>query len=537
MFIKHLEVENWKCFARKKYFDFHQHELISQRNGTGKTSLFEAILYAIWGKAPIGFNLNTVRYDDKKACRVFISFDLIIDGENKEATIERIFGGASLCCELKIEGVLICESVRSIEVYMNAIINQKITTQLWTSSLINSDITSSNFFTKSVLEDILKDPLKLAIIYKSKIYAYNKKINSFHEKVLDIEEIEKKLEEIKCKLKEKTDGDINRAKYSEIAAKKILELEIKVSEFNLNYILSVDDAKIYIRTIKDFNQISEALLLESKKKESIFSNFNEREIRKIIDISQKNKHCILCGGDFNEDHKKKLDIELSLKGRSEEKIKKLKDSLNFLNKYNKEWANIVIEIESQKTILSKCLNYSEIINNYNDENNKLWDQFNLYQKEYSLALKQQEELKEINLLKVQVDSFKEKLIILDEYIQDASVDYTNKIMEKATQYLSSINSRYKQICLYEGSFHVAVEDENFALNLLPIVRLSGGEKTICALSLLFAIHNIVVPELPLLFDETFSALDVENLEQIQRFLRNQHSQIFIITHDKHWNEF
>lgn len=50
MYIKHLEVENWKCFAGKKSFDFNKHELIKMRNGTGKTSIFEAILYAIWGK-------------------------------------------------------------------------------------------------------------------------------------------------------------------------------------------------------------------------------------------------------------------------------------------------------------------------------------------------------------------------------------------------------------------------------------------------------------------------------------------------------
>ena len=110
-------------------------------------------------------------------------------------------------------------------------------------------------------------------------------------------------------------------------------------------------------------------------------------------------------------------------------------------------------------------------------------------------------------------------------------------MNKASGYLSSINSRYKQICLYEKNFYVIVEDEELALHMLPVARLSNGEKTMCALSLLFSIHNLLVPELPLLFDETFSALDRENLYQIQQFLSKQKSQIFIITHDKQWQEF
>ena len=63
MFIKKLEVENWKCFEKKKIFNFEKHMLLSYRNGYGKTSIMQAIEFAIFGKAPLGFNFNTVRYD------------------------------------------------------------------------------------------------------------------------------------------------------------------------------------------------------------------------------------------------------------------------------------------------------------------------------------------------------------------------------------------------------------------------------------------------------------------------------------------
>lgn len=534
MIIKTLEVENWKCFLNKRTFKFKKHELIKMKNGTGKTSIFEAILYGIWGKPPVGFNLNTVRNDSNKPCRVYITFDLNIQGEGlKEATIERIFGSNSPLYELRIDGTLVCESVRTIESYMDNIINQKITTQLWTSSLIESDITSSNFFTKSILDDILKDPLSLVSIYKSKIYANNKRINSFKETVLDINALEKELIEIKAKLKEKSDGNITLAKASENAAIQVAELEKKIEGFEM----SLENARLYSRLYNQKDLIEASLDEEEKKRVSIFSNFNSREIEKIIKASENSGSCLLCGGKFDVTRVQHLREELSLTGRSEEKISKLKEQLKLLEA-DKTKVEALLELESQKSIVRKCPNFKEIIEGYNEENNKLWKEFEKIQKNYALALKQQEELKELNALKVEVESYREKLAVLNEYIKNASVHYTNEIMGKASQYLSSINSRYKQIYLYEEGFYVVVEDENFALNLLPITRLSNGEKTMCALSLLFAVHNVIVPELPLLFDETFSALDIENLEQVQNFLRKQDdTQIFIITHEKSWNEF
>lgn len=533
MIIKHLEIENWKCFSSKKSFDFNKHELINMKNGSGKTSIFEAILYAIWGKAPIGFNLNTVRYDPEKPCRVFITFDLKDGMQIKEASIERIFGNSAPLSELKIDGVVVCESVRTIEEYMDKIINKKITTQLWTSSLINSDITSSNFFTNSILEDILKDPLELVGAYKSKIYSHNRQINSFNEKILDANQIIQNIEDIKSKLKEKSNGDINLARSSENAAKQIKLLQEKIG----NSSISIDEAREYMKLYRFKNKIKAELKCELNKKESALSFFNQTELKKIAHYSKKHGKCVLCNNDFDENHENELLKEMLLSGRSEEKINVLQKQLKLLE-YDQAIVSSILELESQKSILNKCKDYQKIIDNYNEENDKLWKEFEIHNKNLAIALKQQEKLKEINQLKADVIGFKEKLNVLNHYIEEASAYYTNKIMEKATQYLNSINSRYKQIALYENAFHVIVENSSdFSLNLLPITRLSSGEKTMCALSLLFAIHNIIVPELPLLFDETFAALDIENLEQIQRFLSKQDTQIFIITHDKNWSEF
>lgn len=550
MIIKTLEVENWKCFEKKKSWDFNRHELISLKNGSGKSSLFQAIEFAMYGKPPVGFNLNSVRYDDTKPCRVFISFDVIVDGVLKEASIKRIFGGRNLS-ELKLDGELICESIRSIDNWIDKTINCKISRELWTSSLINSDILNSNFITKVLLDDILKDPTNLASIYKSKIFYMNKIINGFNEDIIDIKKIEKELEEIKKDLiKPQNDSSklYNLAIASENAHLSIQKIEKFLEEYEKNIPqdekLSLEDARLYNLKIRFKNRFEKELETEKAKKVSIYSIFNEKELKKIIDASEKTGICIACGGNFNENHKKHLEdiinnmSNLSSTERSEDKIKELEGILKLLNK-DQKYVNNILELENQKVILNKCPNYKEVIDNYNEESIKKWNEFERLQKEYSLALKQQEKLKEINELKEKVTDYKEKMNVINNYISDASVYYTEKILEKASQYISNINDRYKQIFLYEGSFHVLTENaDTFALNLLPVSRLSSGEKTICSLSLLFAIHNLLVPDLPLLFDETFSSLDKENLDRTQNFLRKQFdTQIFIITHNTEWKEF
>ena len=85
-----------------------------------------------------------------------------------------------------------------------------------------------------------------------------------------------------------------------------------------------------------------------------------------------------------------------------------------------------------------------------------------------------------------------------------------------------------------------MENEDGALILNPVVKMSTGEKTIISLSLILSIHDIIVPESPLLFDESFACLDSQNLEEVKRIVRNkveEGTQIFIITHDTTWEQF
>ena len=71
-----------------------------------------------------------------------------------------------------------------------------------------------------------------------------------------------------------------------------------------------------------------------------------------------------------------------------------------------------------------------------------------------------------------------------------------------------------------------------------ISLLSGGEKTLTAISLLFAILNI--KSIPFcLFDEVEAALDEANVEQFGNYLNNYtgKTEFLIITHKKKTMEY
>ena len=294
MFIKKLELENWKCFKEKKIFNFNNHELIMAKNGTGKTSMFQGIIFAIYGKTPVGFNMNTIRNDPDKNASTYIE----IEHNNSLISIYREFGSKSIST-LKKDGSIICESIKSIEAYMNEIIDYKISNQLWTGNLIDSDISSYSYFENTILADILKDPNLVLSFFKSENYRLNKTINAFNEDVLDIKVIEKQINSIKTKLKKKNkNGDINKAKVAEEAANALKKITIE----NKNLTLDVANERIKLKKTSD--EILRELDNEKKKEVNELLFLSQSEINKIIKLSEENNICLICGNNFNEKHKK-----------------------------------------------------------------------------------------------------------------------------------------------------------------------------------------------------------------------------------------
>lgn len=531
MIFKTLTLKNWKCFRTQKKFEFEKHQLLSMRNGTGKTSIFQAITFAIWGKAPTGFNLNTVRNDDSMPCEINLDFEL---ANGDQCQIRRVFGSSKNVSTLTVNDQLVAESVRNIAEWMDARLNQNICNILWTETLVGNDILRENFISTVLTEDVLKEPLMLINHYKTFIYHTNRKINSFDEKILDLEAIAKRLEEIKRQLKGDgkgiTEAQLSKARLAKEADEKLSQLPEIKSELTDELVAKYQRLKLQEENLR------KRLVEEMAKSDSPFSNFSARELQKIVQWSENNQKCLICGGEFNQKHAERIRSEMKSMGRSEETIAKIQDDLKICN-LDENDVKTFLEKKRLLQQVEACKNYLEIIEKYDGERNKLWAELESAQRDHQRALLQQEKIKEINQLKADVEAAIQKRNAIDGYVKDAKQKLTRNIMDKASEYMGNINDRYKQIALTDDGFVVVVEDETFTLNIIPVAQLSSGERTMLALSLVFAMHHLLTPELPLLFDETFSALDRENLEQVQDFLKKQDGQIFIITHDQNWREF
>ena len=72
MFIKSLTLENWKCFADELSLEFSTIEIFSFPNGSGKTSVLEAIYYGLWGKTDA--KLSSYKNNTENETKVTIAF-------------------------------------------------------------------------------------------------------------------------------------------------------------------------------------------------------------------------------------------------------------------------------------------------------------------------------------------------------------------------------------------------------------------------------------------------------------------------------
>lgn len=535
-----LEVKNWKCFANKKKWIFEDGIIVSRaKNGTGKTSMFEGIIYAFTGKI-YGFTFNTIRQNENKDAYVKVEFSF----NDLDCSILRQFGSEPIS-ELIVDGKLICESSRALDKEIANLlgINEKLLNIIWTQSLINSDSLSVNFFKETLLSEILENPNKVLAHFKSVTYQKNREISNLDSKIKSIkensEDVKAKIDEIKECLKSshKTDDSkLEIARSTKVSHDRMIDLEPEYKE-----ILKLGLSNSEIREIGTFlnklNFIVGELEEECKKVDTPFSNFSSKELKNIINHSSEQCKCLICGSAFSIERAEKLIETINNSGRSNEKIKKLEGHIDLCKKLTIPQYNLYNEYNKVADNVDRCPNWESIINSHDESVSNMWYQLDKLTVLYESILENEENIKRVNELEKEVSVAKEKISEVNRYVEETQEKCTRDVLNRASDYVSSINDRYKQIAIDANTFVIVCEDEERVLHILPVARLSNGEKTLIALSLLFACVDIFIPSMPLLFDEVFSALDKENLDMVKQFLNKRDTQILVLTHDyNNWEE-
>ncbi len=359
------------------------------------------------------------------------------------------------------------------------------------------------------------------------------KINDIQKEINEIENNKKILEEKILNI------NIDFVKYKELITSKEESLENLKEELSkkknelsdLNDKLDEDKTienimEKYYKEEKKCNDLEQRIELETSKKRDTNDRLNEIE-------SELKKHNTLYSSSQNKINE--LDIE----------IVKLNMSLdNLLNHLSEEYS---LTYEGAKSKYSLDMDESEarklvhdlkkIIKSIGNVNLDSIEEYERVNKRYTFLNAQKEDL---------LNSEKDLLNIIN--------DMDNVMKDKFAASFNKINIEFSKVfknLFGGGEASLKLTDPDNLLetgidiiaippgkNLKPLSLLSGGEKTLTAISLLFSIMNL--KKVPfVILDEVESALDEVNAEKFGEYLSNYRgkTQLLIITHKKKTMEY
>ena len=361
----------------------------------------------------------------------------------------------------------------------------------------------------------------------------------------ELHEIEKSIESINKDITKKENNLLNiykeKVSYEEeinLKNKSYQELEKELDEENkvLNNLESINsgkEVKLEKELITKYNKSQE----EKEKLELKIESITE-EISKLKDVIEKTtSDSKLTNSKIKELEKNKSNIELD-NNKMEIKLENLLESISndYEMTYERAKVNYKLDIdpdEARKKInkikskikeigmvnIGAIAEYEEVSTRYNHLTTQKDD---LYNAEDSL-LNIMRELDEV--MKVE---FKKAYDKINKEFSKVFVDLFGG--GKASLELTDENN------LLETGVNIVASPPGKKLTTIHL--LSGGEKTLTAISLLFAILN--VKEVPFcIFDEVEAALDEANVEQFGNYLNNYtgKTEFLIITHKKKTMEY
>lgn len=546
MKINYVKFMNWKSFVRKTV-KFDQMNIINFPNGYGKTSIFEGIIFALYAKRPYGLTFSDLKNDPDSDTIIELSLDFTdAQGETNNIIILRKFNRYNGSGALYLNNEMLTSNSTEMFNYIDNIIPYNIVSVLWSEdSLKYSKILKPEFLISEIFEYIFKDPKKIQKYYKNNIFSLNKQIKQLESGIninvkKEIEDIDKQLKQIQENLKGQS-----IEKYQHNQAIMVKQAVEALKEFDLDKVIeNRDDIARFEGILKNRNKADLLMQMhirymeeKTKVSESPMSLIDHKTLVYIMEESENIGKNIISDDVWRQETSKKIK-DLLKKGTLDKGfLENLGNGIELLKKYEVEDVEYSKKYYKLLEVSKSMDNYQEIIDQYNEETNSLWNKFNQLSTKRQSLERQNIAFDNYMKLKDDLDKEKAKLNLVETYILDASKYYSNNITNEASDILNSLNPRYDQLFLEDGKYQVAVLGQDMqTLSLSNILKLSSGEKTLVAVSLVLAAHKLFFPNIPLLFDESFSALDKENIGALKERFKKNNFQTFIITHDKYWTE-
>ena len=275
------------------------------------------------------------------------------------------------------------------------------------------------------------------------------------------------------------------------------------------------------------------------KKESLEQDLEKALLEKndiLLQIGELEKNSKEKNATYNKKLQELKEKEISL-GKMDVRLDNLLKSLSETYNMTYEKASLYTLDVSIDEALSLVTDLKRDLHNLGNVNLGAIEEFKRVNQRYTFLVNQKEDLESsiVNLQKA--------IVQMDEIMQQKFLDTFLKIEEE-------FNKVFKKL-FKGGEGHLKLTDPDnlletgVAISALPpgkklnsIELLSGGEKTLTAIALLFAILN--VKSVPfVILDEVEAALDEVNVETFGKYLqeKKEKSQFIIITHKKKTMEY
>ena len=539
MTIDSIEMTNWKCFDYKKV-DFNRLTLLNWKNGEGKTSLIQAIVLCLFDKRPDGLDFASL-VDTSKPTKLILKFT----HNASTYVVEREVGKTSGYRLFKNEQ-LIARTSKDCKAELAKIIPDSVLTSLWGYEPLSVSNVLNSSYLYSILEAEFAESLELRQHFVSDRSYYQKHKSTLEKQITnqtvtksEVDKLKTELDTIEAKIKEKafvSDSDVVKAKKAKddfAEYQRLLKDLADSVPYSRDLCLRI---KAYGKTEADFDQyfinIEKELEIEkNKSKASPLTKYPKNTISQLIHESKCNDgKCILCGGVF---HEPKIDYDIIDNAKIQRLEKILED-----RQYNFKDLLISMKYWHTKKLLdvveySKNIDFDTILNNYNAETNKLYEEYERKKREFNSLDKDLAQINELLKATEAYNQDKKCIDIVDEYIEQAKAYYAAEIVKRATEIIKKINTRYTEILVENGVYKARLFDKDFTKeSVLAVQSLSKGEKTMVALALILSIRNIFMPKLPLIMDESFANLDANNIESIKTIIHEDTNQWIIVSHDE-----
>lgn len=537
MRFKELSIENYKIFYGNNALKFDSDKrvfVIQGLNGYGKSTLIEAIFFALYGKVQNGIINDYALQNNQNFCRVALEFEH--KGNNYEVERKIIDGNEKFT--LKVNGTSSNLNIETIIPESVAKLSMLDCEKF--AHLINTELGFEDAWgikeLKKAKNDLerLKSKLELSLSRFEKMKLLMKKILG-----LDVNKIEaRKLEKLVAQ-----ENDKIKVLSSKI---DVLERSIRASEF--------------LEKERKFKQNFPAIILSGLLEQAVKVIFERKDKaikarlkqgrlsaeRELLEKILAEEKCI-CGSKFSTSHFGKREIAKLANHLKEEEelfaslpLERYAQSSYELNSAVEKTRNLKISVEElkeeRKQLSASILKSGKL--NYNNLTKEL-EELKLERKARELrVIELEEEHKRIaekirkaksldrkNIL-LKIRRCESLICALDEIIECRAQEESTKVSELASYTLKQLTNKPLE---YEG---IAIDSSSrVKVTSVPLERLSDGERQVVGLSLIAGLKNDF-----LVVDAPFTRLDSKHKKSLLANLQKFANQLIVLVTDEDYED-